>query len=122
MSYEAFEQKSTEAGEVIQRVRFVGGTTAVTKLYGRGVTVTYIGTGLVDLVWAEPQGTYLGVDGWGFDATTASGVKGYTVVPGDYNSTTRTLRLNITNAGETLTDLAAAQNLSIGIVFLRVKP
>lgn len=122
MSYEAFEQKSTEAGEVIQRVRFVGGTTAVTKLYGRGVTVTYIGTGLVDLVWAEPQGTYLGVDGWGFDATTASGVKGYTVVPGDYNSTTRTLRLNITNAGETLTDLAAAQNLSIGLVFLRIKP
>lgn len=122
MSYEAFEQKSTEAGEVIQRVRFVGGTTAVTKLYGRGVTVTYIGTGLVDLVWAEPQGTYLGVDGWGFDATTASGVKGYTVVPGDYNSTTRTLRLSITNAGETLTDLAAAQNLSIGLVFLRIKP
>jgi hypothetical protein len=84
------------------------------------VTVTYIGTGLVDLVWAEYPGVYLGVDGWCFEATTSSALKGFTVVPGDYNATTRTLRLSITNASESLTDLAAAQNLSIGVAFKRV--
>lgn len=122
MSQEAWEQKSTEPDEVVQRVRFVGGTAAVTKLYGRGVTVTYIGTGLVDLVWAEFPGTYIGIDGYCFDATTAADLKGFTVVPGLYNTTTRTLRLSITNASEALTDLAAAQNLSIGVVFARTKP
>lgn len=119
MSQEAWPQKSTEPDEVVSRVRFVGGSAAVTKLYGTGVTVTYIGTGLVDLVWAEFPGVYIGVDGWGFDATTAADLKGFTVVPGAYNTTTRTLRLSITNASEALTDLAAAQNLTIGIAFGR---
>lgn len=119
MSQEAWKQKSTEPDEVISRVRFVGGSAAVTKLRGTGVTVTYIGTGLVDLTWAEFPGEYIGVDGWGFDATTAADLKGFTVVPGAYNTTTRTLRLSITNASEALTDLAAAQNLSIGIAFGR---
>lgn len=119
MSNDAWEQLSTEPDEVVSRVRFVGGSAAVTKLYGRGVTVTYIGTGLVDLAWAEFPGVFVGVDGYCFDATTASGLKGYTVVPGAYNTTTRTLRLSITNASEALTDLAAAQNLTIGIAFKR---
>lgn len=119
MSQEAFEQKSTEAAEVVTRVRFVGGTAAITKLNGRGVTPTYIGTGLVDLVWDEFPGLYIGVDGWCFDATTSSALKGFTVVPGAYNATTRTLRLSITNASESLTDLAALQNLTIGVAFKR---
>lgn len=119
MSYDAWEQYSTEADEVVSRVRFVGGTAAITKLYGRGVTPTYVSTGLVDLVWAENPGVYVGVDGFCFDATTSSALKGYTVVPGAYNSTTKTLRLSITNASDALADLAAAQNLTIGIVFKR---
>lgn len=119
MSQDAFNQQSTEAGEVVTRVRFVGGTAAVTELYGRGVTVTYVGTGLVDLVWTEYPGVYIGVDGYCFDATTSSALKGYTLVPGAYNATTRTLRLSITNASDALADLAALQNLTVGIAFKR---
>lgn len=119
MSQEAFQQKSTEAGEVVTRVRFVGGSAAITKLFGRGVTPTYVSTGLVDLIWDEFPGLYIGVDGWCFDATTSSTLKGFTVVPGAYNATTRTLRLSITNASESLTDLAALQNLTITVAFKR---
>lgn len=119
MSQDSWNQQSTEAGEVVTRVRFVGGTAAITKLYGRGVTPTYVSTGLVDLVWAENPGLFVGVDGYCFDATTSSALKGYTVVPGAYNSTTRTLRLSITNASDALADLAALQNLTIGVAFKR---
>ena len=44
-------------------------------------------------------------------------MKGYTVVPGVYNTTTRTLRINITNASESLTDLAALQWLTLALAF-----
>lgn len=102
-------------------VRFVGGTAAVTKVKGRGITVTYITTGIVDLVWSandDPPGTFLGLMGKpAFQATTASGVKNFDCVPGVYNSSTRTLRLSITNASAALADLAALQWLNVVPVF-----
>lgn len=107
---------------VINHVRFVGGTTAVTKVdgTGQGITVTYISTGIVDLTFSEDQGTFQGLSGApSLQATTASAVKGFTCVPGVYNATTRTLRLNITNASETLTDLAALQWCSVTMLMKR---
>lgn len=102
-------------------VKFVGGTTAVTKVTGtgEGVTVTYIGVGLVDITWSANAvpGTFLGLLGTSFQATTEAGVKGYTCVPGVYNVTTRTLRLNITGATEVLTNLAALQWLTLVAAF-----
>ena len=101
-------------------VKFVGGTTAVTKVAGtgKGVTVTYISTGVVDLTFELGCGKFLGLAGApAFEATTQSGVKGYTAVAGVFNTTTRTLRLNICNAAESLTDLAALQWLSVTACF-----
>ncbi len=99
-------------------VKFVGGTAAVTQVYGIGSTVTYVSTGIVDVVFPTGLGTFIGLAGSNFQATTASGVKGYTVVPGVISGTT--LRLNITNASESLTDLAALQWLTIEAVFATV--
>lgn len=107
---------------MLHHVRFVGGTTAVTKFAdtGQGITPTYISTGIVDLIWAENPGNFQGLAGMpDFQATTASAVKGFTCVPGVYNATTFTLRLNITNASETLVDLAALQWLSVCALFKR---
>ncbi len=101
-------------------VKFVGGTAAVTKVFGQNATVTFISTGIVDITFNTAQGTFLGAK-FGFQATTASGVKGYTVVPGVYNTTTHTLRLNITGASESLVDLAAAQWLSCWLEFSAMK-
>ncbi len=100
-------------------IKFVGGTAAVTKVFGQGVTVTYISTGIVDLYWPDNPGTFL-LATFGFQATTASGVKGYTVVPGVYNASTLKLRLNITNASESLTDLAALQWLVCRVAFKEI--
>lgn len=102
----------------LQFVKFVGGTAAVTKVTGTGsgISVTYISTGIVDLAWSENPGTFLGMVAT-FQATTASGVKGYTVVPGVFNATTFKLRLNITGASESLVDLAALQWLNCLVFF-----
>lgn len=116
-----YEQESSEPELREYVVKFVGGTAAVTKVYGNGVTVTYISTGIVDLVFATPPGPFVGCTGRCFEATTQSQVKGYTVVPGapSTNTTTGnvTLRLNITNASEALADLAALQWLTMKVAF-----
>jgi hypothetical protein len=116
--YEILGSEPTERDYVVQ---FVGGTAAVTKVYGRGVTVTYVSTGLVDIVWSANEtkpGTFVGVTGPCFRATTAANVKGYSIVHGDYNTTTRTVRVSIYDASNNLVDLAAAQWLTFKAVFL----
>ena len=120
MSAAEYDIKATEPAGRLHIVKFVGGTAAVTKVFGHGMTVTYVSTGIVDIAWpdtASKPGVFLGCGGHCFEATTASGVKGYTVVPGVYNTTTKTLRVNITNASETLADLAALQWLTLSLLF-----
>lgn len=121
MSLDAWNASFTEPGLCATYIKFTGtGANPVTKVFGRGVATTRTGVGIVNLVWDENPGAYAGVIGWCFEATTASGVKGFTVVPGAYNATTRTLTINITSAAEALVDLAAAQQLSITVAFKRV--
>ncbi len=101
-------------------VKFVGGTNAVTKVKGEGVTVTYVSAGIVDLTFgAAPgpaAGEFLGVVGHVYQATTTADVKAYLLAVGVYNTTTRTLRLNMTET-TTLTNLAALEWLNITLAF-----
>lgn len=116
-----YEQSASEPELRIYVVKFVGGSAAVTKQFGNGVTVTYVSTGLVDLVFATPPGPYVGVLGRGFDATTQSAVKGYTVVAGAPSTSATTgsvtVRVAITGASEALVDLAALQTLTLQVAF-----
>jgi hypothetical protein len=111
--------RGTQAEEVDHFVKFVGGTNAVTKVYGAGVTVTYISAGIVDLTWAtgaNNPGACLGIKGQCFQATTPGDVKAYVLVPGVYNTTTCTLRLNMYESGS-LTNLAALEWLGVTVAF-----
>lgn len=119
-----YDDKNSEPDLREYSVKFVGGTTAVTKVFGKGVTVTYISTGVVDIAFIRPPvpgALFVGITGHCFEATTQSGVKGYTVVGGvpSTSSTTGTvtIRINITNASETLADLAALQWLTLTFAF-----
>jgi hypothetical protein len=105
--------------EVDQFIKFVGGSAAVTKVYGPNVTVTYISTGVVDLCWAtgaNNPGLCLGVKGHCFQATTPANVKAYVLVPGVYNTSTCKLRLSMYESG-TLTDLDALEWLGLTVAF-----
>ena len=101
-------------------VQFVGGTAAATKVFGKGITVTYVSTGLVDLGWSTVDaipGVFLGPKCLQLHATTQSGIKGYTVATGVYNTSTRKLRVAIWDASNNLVDLAALQWLTATILF-----
>jgi hypothetical protein len=114
---EQFPCRGTQAEEVDHFVKFVGGTNAVTKVYGAGVTVTYISAGVVDLTWAtgaDSPGTCLGIKGHCFQATTPGDVKAYVLVPGVYNTTTCTLRLSMYESGS-VTNLAALEWLGVTV-------
>ena len=97
-----------------------GGTNAVTKVEGEGVTVTYISTGIVDLTFGAAPGPsggeFLGVIGFCFNATTTADVDTFALQHGVYNTSTRTLRLNLSEAG-TLANLAALEWLDVTIAF-----
>lgn len=121
MSLDAWNDLITEPGVVGTFIKFTGtGAAPVTKVFGRGVATTRTGVGIINLVWDENPGSYMGVMGWCFEATTIAALKGYTVVVGAYSVTTRTLTINMTSSGDALVDLAALQQLSITVGFKRV--
>ena len=116
--------RSATAEMELTFVKFVGGTNAVTKVEGDGgVTCTYISAGIVDPTFAAAPGAgageFLGVVGYCFQATTTADVKAYALAVGVYNTTTRTLRLNMHESG-TLTNLAALEWLNVTVAFKKV--
>jgi hypothetical protein len=119
MSYgQTWDIQSTEPDEKQYALRFVGGSAAVTKLFGRGMTITYISTGVVDVTFLDNPYIFLGVAGFCFDATVQSGVAGYSVVAGDApTGSPYTFRLNIFNGSNSLADLSASQRLSVRLAF-----
>lgn len=118
MSQDAYPLRGTQPEVVDHFVKFVGGAGAVTKLYGPGVTVSYVATGKVRFTWAENPGTFLGHT-YGLHATTQSALKGYTAIVGDFSTTAFTLDVWIYDSTFTLADLAAAQWLSLLVKFKR---
>jgi hypothetical protein len=111
-----FPVRSGTPGLQLHAVKFVGGTNAVTKVYGEGVTVTYVSAGIVDLTFPEQAGTLEGVGGFLFSATTTADVKSYVAQAGTYNTATRVLRINMHESG-TLTNLAALEWLTVTVLF-----
>lgn len=119
MSAAEYDQQCTEAACKTHIVKFVGGSAAVTKVYGKGITVSYISTGIVEFTWSDitmVPGTFLGPGGHTFQATTQANVKNYVAVVGAYNTTTRKLRVHLFESG-TLTDLDASEWLTLTLYF-----
>ncbi len=115
---DAYPKRATNPGETDHLIRFVGGSAAVTKVYGPGVTVAYTNTGIVTFTWAENPGTFLGANAT-FQATTPGDVAGHTAVFGAFNTTAFTLVVRIYNASDALHDLAALEWLACRVTFAR---
>ena len=100
-------------------LKFVGGTTAVTKVYGNGMTIAYTATGRVTVTWsangARP-GTFIGITGFCFQGTTPGDVDLFQLVHEAYSVSARTLVLNMYESGS-LADLAALEWLTVKIAF-----
>lgn len=109
--------KATQPEFIDHVVRITGaGAANPTKNFGDGLAVTWISTGLYELTWGESPGTFLGILP-GFQATTASQLAGYTVTAGDYDASTRKLRVSVTNGSNALADLTSTQKLMLSVRF-----
>lgn len=114
-----FELRCTNPEEVDHLVRFVGGAAACTKVYGPGVTVSYVATGRYLLTWAANPGVFLGATP-GIQATTQSDVKGHTVTYGVFDTSAFTLEVDFWNASDAAHDLAALEWITLRCVFAEI--
>jgi len=118
MSQQAYKARSSEPFEVTHNATVLGASGAASFVVptGRGMTLTYGGSGLLTFTWKENPGVYIGQQ-YSFSATTMSALKGYTVVFGAYNTTTFAIQATVYNSTFTATDLAALQWLAVKFVF-----
>ena len=110
-----FESLTTQPDVREHYLKFVGGSAAVTKVYGKGMTVTYNATGIVDIAWSENPGVFLGLAGEpGFQSTTIAGTKDFSGKIGVYAS--KALQLRLYESGS-LADLAALEWCTLTMLF-----
>jgi hypothetical protein len=115
---------SNLAEGIDHHVRFVGGAAAVEKVAdtGQGITVAYIGTGVVELTWLDNPGMFVDAHP-SFHAATPANVKGFRAVFGEFNASTLKLRVYLyEDAGDgtsALADLAASEWCGVVATFKR---
>lgn len=112
--------RATESEYVDHFVRMLGGAAAVTKVFGNGITVTYSATGVYKVSWNESPGVFLGCT-FGFQATSATALKGYTATcPAALTANTDgtySILVSVWNSSFAAADLAAAQWLTVVFAF-----
>ena len=118
MASTQYEPRSSEPELREYLLKFVGGTTAVTKVFGKGMTIAYTATGRVTVTWSatENPGRFLGITGFCFQGTTPGDVDLFQLVHEAYSTSARTLVLNLYESGS-LADLAALEWLTCTIAF-----
>jgi hypothetical protein len=113
----AYPLRTTQPEAKCHFVRLDGaGAAAPTKTYGDGVTVARSGAGVLTLTWTDTPGTFLGAT-FGFGATTASDVDGFTACHGAYSTTTLVLPVNVFSDTPAAADLPANTSLTIIVWF-----
>lgn len=119
MSLDAFPVRATQPDVVRNLVRILGtGAADPTKVFGAGVTATWVSTGRYRFVWSDDPGVYIGMTP-GFQATTPADVDGWTAVAGAYSASTKTVDVYVYSDTPGLADLAALNWLTLDFIFKR---
>lgn len=119
MSLEMYPQRSSEPETYSEIVTMLGtGASAPTKTYGKGLAITRSGVGVYVLTFTDPPGNLAGYS-TGFKATTMSALKGYTATLGDFDAAGKVISVSVWTSAFAAADLAAAQSLSLLLVFKR---
>lgn len=117
-SYAGFDKSSTLVKAKDHVITLEGaGVGQPVKTDGPGITVNRTGVGVIDLTWDELPGKYVGLTGFGFEATTPADLKGFTVVSTRFDSATLKVTINVTSNLDALTDLVAGQFLTLQFTF-----
>ena len=119
-SSDAWHVKASEPDVVAKLVSVEGtGASAPTVLYGRGVTVTRTSEGLYKYAFGEYQGEFLGMTP-GFGAATPSATAGYSLAHDTYDSSAFTIEVLLSEADDSIVDLADNQFLTMVFWFRRM--
>jgi hypothetical protein len=94
-----------------------GNGTVPTKFFGRGITLSWISTGIVQLTFGDRAGAFMGGGPAGWQAATPSQLKGFSAVFGSFDATGTIVQVSITNSSQTLVDLQTGQILTLELVF-----
>lgn len=120
MPIDMYPVTTSEPESVNTTISIVGVNDAnPTETYGKGVTITRTAEGVYRITWATNPGTFVGIVGHMFGATTMSDVKGYTVSRGVYNTSAYTLDLSVWNSSFAAADIVALQYLDVTVQFKR---
>jgi hypothetical protein len=106
----------TEGYDCVVKILGINGANP-TNTIAPGCTVTRTGEGAYLITWGESPGTYKGLKGFGFEATTPADVKGYTVVTGLFNATAKTLAFVVYDSTFAAADLVALQSVTLTLGF-----
>lgn len=119
MSFSVYPMRA-KTPEVIEADLYLTGADGAnpTKNHGAGMTVTRSAEGVYLVTFKENNGNFLGL-AYGFGATTAADVKGYTMTYGLYSTTALTITLNVWDSTFAAQDIIAAQYLSVAFKFRR---
>lgn len=121
MSQERYPARSTEPETVTEYVTMTGtgNGTVPTKNVGRGVTLTFAGTGLVTFTFGDFLGSFInfGADFQGISPSNAAAVKGFGLAFGAFDAAGKVVTASITNSAGTLVDLQLGQVAMVSMVF-----
>lgn len=117
MSLDAFDVRSNKAGLRLEVVTMEGtGAAAPTKLYGPGVTISRTSEGLYKITWASAPGVFLGMT-YGLGAAAPADVAGYSVAHDTYSTSTRSIEVLVSEADDSIVDLADDEFLTLTFLF-----
>lgn len=121
MSFDSDPLRCTEPEAYDVVVSFTGnGAASPVKNYGKGLTVTWVSTGLYAITFTDNPGNLIGmVGGAGFQATTMSALKGYDATLGAMDATGKIVQVSITNSSFALADLQVLQTACVVLRFKR---
>lgn len=114
----SYPTKSSEPNTHELKVSLAGaGTSAPTKTYGNGVTVTRTAEGVLRLTFDDHLGPFVGIPGFLFGATTPGDVKGHTLTRGAYNTAGHYVEVSIWDSSFAADDIDSGETLDLTCVF-----
>lgn len=114
MSFGAAFAKSSQAEMVFHVITAEGGSSAITKVHGPGVTVTRLDTGDYKLTWDDDPGTFRGAVAT-LSANDPTALIAHDVTLGEFESD-YTMLVNVNNA-TAAHDLAADEYFTVFAAF-----
>lgn len=115
---DAYPLVSNIPAAYVAMARVVGGTAAVTKVRGDGLSVSYTSTGLYLVTFGESPGKHQH-NLYSLNADTPGDVKTHSVVFDVYNSSALTIAFSLYDASGNLHDLAASEWIDLQFWFSR---